>query len=118
MAGLEISRRLTDESCVLSDRSGKSCWVVTTAESPFTIIAASPGWHQLWGFEPAEVAGKSISVLNGVGHDVAACSRVGQNYITSGSAYERCRNTSKYGQVRRVQAPSRPECCCDDVSAD
>ena len=116
MAGLEISRRLTDPDCVAADGSGVSCWVMTANEPPFTILAASPGWHRLWEFSPADIAGKSTAVLNGVGYDVAACARVGQSYIASGSAFERCRNTSKNGQVLLCSA-SNPSAVPADAVA-
>eukprot|EP00966_Prymnesium_polylepis_P120158 2776601-Prymnesium_polylepis.1 len=72
---------------------------MTAAEPPFTILSASPGWHRLWGFSPADIAGKSTSILNGLGYDAAAGVRVRESYIATGSASHRCRNTSKSGQV-------------------
>jgi len=94
-----LQRLRTEASSVDEDASGQSCWVVTNASSPFLIIAASAGWHRLWGFSAEDVAGKTVGILNGPGHDARTAASLARHYELNGSASMRCRNTTRDGAV-------------------
>jgi len=71
------------------------CWVLTEAEHPHRIIAASAVWYAVWQLSPADVIGQPIKVLDGPGTDVRAGKTLMQQFAMRGVASQRCANNRR-----------------------
>ena len=75
------------------------CWVLTEAEKPYRITAASDVWYATWQLTPEYVVGQTPKVLDGPGSDKAAGRMLMEQFAARGAATQRCTNVRSDGTL-------------------
>ena len=79
--------------------STELCWVLTEAEHPFRITAASDVWYATWQLTPDNVIGETTKVLDGPGCDKKAGRLLMEQFAARGAATQRCTNVRSDGTL-------------------
>lgn len=84
----------------MSTDAGDLCWVLTEAEHPFRITAASDAWYGVWQLAPEDAIGSTTKqLLCGPGHDVVAGRLLMQQFAARNCATQRCTNMRADGTL-------------------